>query len=62
MPWRFYAQTVDLVFVVDTSVPIASGSIEFGTEIESDLSVDTGDRTNDTSNIDGGLRIIDGSI
>lgn len=62
MPWRFDAQAVDLVFIIDTSVPIASGNVDFGNEITSDLSIDTGDRTNDTSIIDNGLRIIDGSI
>lgn len=62
MPWRFDAQAVDLVFVIDTSVPIVSGNVDFGNEITSDLNIDTGDRTNDSSIIDNGLRIIDGSI
>lgn len=62
MPWRFDAQAVDLVFVIDTTVAIVSGNVDFGSEINSDLSIDTGDRTNDSSIIDNGLRVIDGSI
>jgi hypothetical protein len=62
MPWRFDAQAVDIVFVIDTTVAIVSGSVEFGEEIGSDLSVDTGQRDNDTSIIDSGLRVIDGNI
>jgi hypothetical protein len=62
MPWRFDPQSIDLVFVVDTNVPVVSGSIEFGNEIGSDLAIDTGERENDTSIVDNGLRVIDGSI
>lgn len=62
MPWRFDSSAVDIVFVVDTSVLVQSGSIEFGSEIDSDLAVDTGNRDNDSSIIDNGLRVIDGSI
>jgi hypothetical protein len=62
MPWRFDAQAVEIVFVIDTNVPIESGSLIFGDEIGSDLNVDTGLRDNDTSIVDNGLRIIDGSI
>lgn len=62
MPWRFDAQAVDIVFVIDTTVAIVSGSVEFGEEIGSDLSVDTGQRDNDSSIIDNGLRVIDGNI
>jgi hypothetical protein len=62
MPWRFDAQSVDIVFVIDTSVPVESGLIVFGEEIGSDLIVDTGVRDNDSSIVDSGLRIIDGSF
>lgn len=62
MPWRFDAQTIDLVFVIDTNTPIISGSIEFGNEVGSDLTIDTGSRENDSSIVDNGLRVIDGSI
>ena len=38
------------------------GVIEYGQQIEGDLSIDTGDRTNESSYLDQGLRIIDGNI
>lgn len=62
MPWRFDAQAVDIVFIVDTSEQIVSGSVNFGDEINSDLSLDAGFRDNETSEVDSGLRIIDGNI
>jgi hypothetical protein len=62
MPWKFDAQAVDIIFVIDTTSQIVSGSIEFGDDLTSDLALDTGDRDNDTSIVDSGLRIIDGDI
>jgi hypothetical protein len=62
MPWRFDPQAVDLVFVSFGTQQIVSGEVSFGEEIGSDLLLDTGERTNDTSIVDGGLRVIDGSI
>jgi hypothetical protein len=41
---------------------IETGAIEFGVQLNSDLSIDTGSRENDTSVIDQGLRVIDGNI
>lgn len=41
---------------------IESGAIRFGDQIDGDLSIDTGDRTNDSSVVDQGLRIINGNI
>lgn len=62
MPWMFDYKIGDIVFVSDINSPIVSGAIEFGTESESDLSIDAGLRENDSSALDGGLRVIDGSI
>jgi hypothetical protein len=62
MPWKFDPQSVDLVFVNITTQMVESGSLDFGSEIDSDLAIDTGDRENDTSIVDNGLRIIDGSF
>ena len=62
MPWKFDPQSIDLVFVNITTQMVESGSLDFGSEIDSDLAVDTGDRENDTSIVDNGLRIIDGSF
>lgn len=62
MPWRFDPQSIDLVFVNTTTQLVESGSLDFGDNFQSDLSIDTGDRTNEVSTIDGGLRVVDGSI
>lgn len=62
MPWKFDPQSVDIVFVQITSQQVVAGSIDFGDNFQSDLTIDTGDRSNDLSTIDGGLRVVDGSI
>jgi hypothetical protein len=38
------------------------GIIDYGQQVGGDLSIDTGDRTNEISYVDQGLRIIDGNI
>ena len=38
------------------------GLIDYGSQVGGDLSIDAGDRTNEISQVDQGLRIIDGSI
>jgi len=62
MPWIFDARSIDIVFVVDTNTQVVSGSIEFGGESGGDLAIDVGNRDNDTSIVDSGLRVVDGSI
>lgn len=62
MPWKFDAQNVDIVFVQVTTQQVVAGSIDFGDNFESDLTIDTGERTNSISIVDGGLRVVDGSI
>lgn len=57
MAWRFDAIKIDVVWVNTTDELIADGSLDLG-EIGSDLSIDTGDRTNDSGVIDQGERII----
>jgi hypothetical protein len=61
MSWKFDPISVDLVWAVTSTEIIESGSIDFGS-LGSDLLVDTGDRSNDSSTLDQGLRVIDGSI
>lgn len=58
--WKFDPSSVDIMFVQINTVAISSGGISYGDE--SDLLVDTGSRINDTSIVDQGLRVIDGSI
>ncbi len=61
MSWRFDPTKVEIVWTTTTSELIESGSLDLGS-LGSDLSVDTGDRTNDSSILDQGLRVIDGNI
>lgn len=61
MPWKFDPTEGDLVFVFTSGAGIEeAASITYGDTSSSDLIVDTGDRTNDTSTIDQGDRIIEG--
>ena len=62
MAWRFDPQIIDIVFVQNPDQIQVSGAIDFGQEGTSDISIDTGDRTNDTSILDQGERVIDGNI
>lgn len=61
MAWRFDPTNIDIVWIATTSELIESGSLDLGNST-SDLSVDTGDRTNDSSIVDQGLRVVDGNI
>lgn len=61
MSWKFDPISVDLVWAVTSTEIIESGTLDLGA-LESDLLVDTGDRNNDSSTLDQGLRVIDGSI
>ena len=57
MTWKFDPVLEDIVWVETTDTVSVSGDITFGAAMESDLTIDTGLRTNDTSIIDSGLRI-----
>lgn len=61
MSWKFDPTNIDIVWVATTSELIESGVLDLGVA-GSDLSIDTGDRTNDSSIVDQGLRVIDGNI
>lgn len=61
MAWKFNPSNIEVVWVVTSTELVESGSLDLGSST-SDLSVDTGDRTNDTAVLDQGLRVIDGSI
>jgi hypothetical protein len=58
--WKYDPIAVEIVWFPESS--IEDGRIVFGQTIGDDLSVDLGDRTNDGSTIDSGLRIIDGNF
>lgn len=62
MAWKFDPFLVDLVWFIPPSDYIDSANINLGDEVSSDLVIDTGSRENDGSQIDQGLRVIDGDI
>jgi hypothetical protein len=59
MPWRFDPFLVDLVWVPPVQTITELADINFGDQSGGDLTVDAGDRTNDISDIDQGLRVFD---
>jgi hypothetical protein len=59
--WTFNPITQKLVFTQSVEQIVQAGEIDFG-DGSSDLSIDTGLRDNDSSVLDQGLRVIDGSI
>lgn len=61
MSWKFDPVSVDLVWAVTGTELVESGILDLG-GLDGDLLVDTGDRSNDSSTLDQGLRVINGSI
>jgi len=61
MAWKFDPTSIDIVWVATTTELIESGNLDLG-DLNSDLSIDTGDRTNDSSIVDQGLRVVNGNI
>lgn len=59
--WKFEPTAIDLIFVQINTQQVVSGETSFG-GAASDLLIDTGNRANDDSVVDQGLRVIDGSI
>lgn len=57
MAWKFDPQTEDIIWVETTDTVNTSGTIAFGDYVTNDLTLDTGNRTNDGSIIDPGLRL-----
>lgn len=61
MSWKFDPVNVDIVWALTSTEVVESGNLDAGS-LGSDLLVDTGDRSNDSSTLDQGLRVINGSI
>lgn len=59
MPWRFDPFLGDIIWVPAGQTITELADINFGDQEGGDLAIDTGDRTNDISNIDQGLRVFD---
>jgi hypothetical protein len=62
MSWRFDPFLVDIIWVPRGQPKTELADIIFGDATESDLEISMGERTNDTSDIDQGLRVYDGDI
>jgi hypothetical protein len=58
MAWKFDLTSVDLVWVETIDMAMNTGNLDFGSGTDSDMSVDMGTRTNDSSVIDSGLRVL----
>lgn len=61
MSWKFDPINVDIVWALTSTEVVESGNLDAG-GLNSDLLIDTGDRSNDSSTLDQGLRVINGSI
>ena len=57
MAWKFDPQSEDIIWVETTDTVNTSGSVDFGSYTTNDLTMDAGNRTNDGSIIDPGLRL-----
>lgn len=62
MAWKFDPFLVQLVWVPSANTQEEFANIDFGDSTESDIEISMGDRTNESSIIDQGLRVSDGSI
>jgi hypothetical protein len=58
--WRYDYTIGDIIFFEVSTQNIVDGEVVFGDEINSDLEISLGDRDNDTSIVDQGLRVIEG--
>ena len=65
MAWKFDPILIDIIWIANEETLTQVGTMSFGnvtsldpTQLSGDLYVDTGDRTNDNSILDQGLRVI----
>lgn len=61
MPWKFDPFTEEIVWMASVTITEGIGDIDMGT-VESDISIDLGDRNDSPSQIDQGMRVYDGDI
>lgn len=59
MPWRFDPFIADIIWVPPIGTITELADISFGDQTGGDMQIDMGDRSNDISDIDQGLRVID---
>ena len=61
MPWKFDPFNEELMWVASVVITEGVGDIDMGS-IDSDISIDLGSREDSPSQIDQGMRVIDGDI
>jgi hypothetical protein len=61
MPWKFDPFNEELMWVASVVITEGVGDINMGT-IDSDISIDLGSREDSPSQIDQGMRVIDGDF
>jgi hypothetical protein len=59
MPWKFDAILGDLVFKIPPTDISDPANVDLGAAGASDLGIDTGERINDSSTVDQGLRVFE---
>lgn len=62
MPWKFDPFLVEIIWTAPGQTITELADITLGDKEESDIIVDMGERSNDSSDIDQGLRVFDGDI
>lgn len=60
MPWLFNPSKLDIAWVTPPDRLSDQAEINMG-DINSDITLDTGERSNDSAIIDQGSRVVDGS-
>lgn len=61
MPWKFDPFNEELVWVASVLITEGIGDIDMGS-VDSDISIDLGNREDSPSQIDQGMRVYDGDI
>lgn len=61
MPWKFDPFNEELIWVASVLITEGVGDIDMGS-IDSDISIDLGSREDSPSQIDQGMRVVDGDI
>lgn len=59
MSWKFDPFIMDIIWVPSMPTLTDLANINFGDQIDGDMDIDLGDRSNNISDIDQGLRVID---
>lgn len=62
MPWKFDPFIGDVFWVQPVTISQGIGDIEMGDALDADLSIDLGERDDSPSQIDQGMRVIDGDF